>query len=233
MNRKEYKKAWYEANKDEIAARGKAYREANKDKIAARAKAWYEANKDEIAARRKANPDKMVAYYKAYKESNKDKIAAQNKAYRAENKDKIAAYHKNKEDETWQEVYKHLGTKCSCPTCTYSSKHGLQVDHILPRNIGPHKDGPRGGLALRKYIIKHQCWNDFQLLCGSCNQLKHQYGTCICGDDQPDLPNQPNSTALWLGSIQASDLAMSFLLANRPQNEPRIDDLCHPDQSPY
>ena len=172
MNKKEYSKAYYEANKDEIAVRKKAYR--------------------------KANPDKIAASGKAYRESNKDRIAA---------------YNKNKVDETWVEIYKHLGTKCSCKTCRYDSKFGLEVDHIIPAKKGPHSKAPRGGVALRRYIIKHGCWNDFQLLCGSCNKLKHRNGgTCNCGEGRP---NQPNSTALWLGSIQVSDLAMAFLLTQR------------------
>ena len=174
-------------------------------------------------------------YHKAWKAANPEKAAAMHraaqKAYREANKDKEAARMKKESDATWVEIYKNLGTKCSCKTCTYSSKHGLQVDHIIQAKLGLHKDAPRHGLALRRYIIKHQCWNDFQLLCGSCNMLKHQHGTCICGDDQPD--DLPNSTALWLGPIQASDLAMSFLLANRPKHDPTIDDLLQPDQSPY
>jgi hypothetical protein len=93
-NRKEYFKAYYEANKDKI----KAYREANKDKIAEYFKAYREANKDKIKAYYEANKDKIKAYYeankdkiKAYREANKDKIAEQKKAYREANKDKIRA----------------------------------------------------------------------------------------------------------------------------------------------
>ena len=40
------KKAYYEANRDEIAAKQKAYREANRDEIAAKQKAYREANRD-------------------------------------------------------------------------------------------------------------------------------------------------------------------------------------------
>jgi len=56
-NRKEYFKAYYEANKDKIAEQNKAYREANKDKI----KAYREANKDKIKAYYEANKDKIKA----------------------------------------------------------------------------------------------------------------------------------------------------------------------------
>ena len=228
MNKKEYSKAYYEANKDEIAVRKKAYRKANPDKIAASGKAYRESNKEKEAAR-----------HKAYYEANKDELAARmkdyNKAYYEANKEaenaRSKAYHKNAQDESWEEIYKHLGTKCSCPTCRYDSKLGLEVDHIIPVKQGPHKDAPKTGVRLRRYIIKNNCWDDFQLLCGSCNKLKHwNGGVCNCGEGRP---NQPNSTALWLGSIQASDLAMAFLIANRPKNEPTIEDLCHPDQSPY
>jgi len=72
------KKAYYEANREKVAAYMKAYREENRDKIAAYMKAYREENRDKIAARKKA-----------YQEANRDKIAAQQKAYREANRDKI------------------------------------------------------------------------------------------------------------------------------------------------
>ena len=63
MDRKEYFKAYYEANKDKI----KAYREANKDKIAKQNKAYREANKDKIAKQMKAYYKSNKKYFKAYK----------------------------------------------------------------------------------------------------------------------------------------------------------------------
>ena len=56
-----YKKAYYEAHRDEIAAYGKAYYEAHKDEIAANKKAYREAHKDEIAAYGKAYREKKKA----------------------------------------------------------------------------------------------------------------------------------------------------------------------------
>jgi hypothetical protein len=97
-NKKEYFKAYREANKDKIAEQKKAYyeankeyfkayREANKDKIAEQKKTYYEANKDKIAEQNKAYYEANKEYFKAYYEANKDKI----KAYREANKDKIRA----------------------------------------------------------------------------------------------------------------------------------------------
>ena len=75
-------KAYYVANKDER----KAYREANKDEIKDYQKAWYEANKDERKAYKKAwyedNKEKIKDYRKAWYEANKEKRNAQIKAYR-------------------------------------------------------------------------------------------------------------------------------------------------------
>jgi hypothetical protein len=86
----EQKKAYYEANKDKI----KAYREANKDKIAEQKKAYYEANKDKFKSYRKANKKKIAEYHKAYREANKEKIAEKTKSYYEANKEKIAEYYK-------------------------------------------------------------------------------------------------------------------------------------------
>ena len=50
-------KAYYEANREEIAAKRRAYYEANREEIAAKQKAYYEANREEIAAKQKAIAD--------------------------------------------------------------------------------------------------------------------------------------------------------------------------------
>ncbi len=130
-----------------------------------------------------ANPDYKKDYYNNNKESFKarKKVHYQNnkEAYKARDK----AYKKNKSDETWGKVYKNLGTTCSCPTCTWPSTLALEIDHIIPAKKGLYKDAPRTGVDLRKYIIKNNCWNDFQLLCANCNKLKHRNGgICNCGD---------------------------------------------------
>ncbi len=171
MNRAAYK-ARYEANKEAEKARCKAYYQNNKEAFKARMKDYREANKEDI---------------KAYYQNNKEAFKARNKAWSDANSEKVAAskkiYQKKESDETWGEIYKHLGTKCSCPTCTWPSTLALEVDHIIPRKKGPHKDFRRGGVYLRKYIIKNNCWEDFQLLCANCNKLKHRNGgICNCGD---------------------------------------------------
>ena len=75
LHNKRYRRAYYEAHKDEIAAYQRAYYEAHKDEIAAYQRAYYEAHKDEAAA-----------YQRAYYEAHKDEAAAKQRAYRARKK---------------------------------------------------------------------------------------------------------------------------------------------------
>ena len=101
-------KAYYDANKEKIAARAKLYREANKDekkkldatyyiknkeKVKARVKKYAADNKEMISkkgkAYRGANKEKIKAYQKAYYEANKEKASAYSAAYRAANKERI------------------------------------------------------------------------------------------------------------------------------------------------
>ena len=60
QEKREKIKAYYEANRENIAAYQKAYREANREKIAAHKKAYREVNREKIAAQEKA-------YYEAKK----------------------------------------------------------------------------------------------------------------------------------------------------------------------
>ena len=91
-DRKEYRKAWYEAHKQEHIARVKAYKEAHKEHV----KAWYEAHKESEKAKGKAYyqahkedlKPKMKAYYESHKEKRKTKM----KAWREANKERVKAY---------------------------------------------------------------------------------------------------------------------------------------------
>ena len=95
---KQYKKEYYEANREKLAERHKAYFEANKEKVAEQQKAYYEANKEKIAERQKAyreaNKDNASEYNKAYREANKEKLAENKRNYREANKEKLAEQQK-------------------------------------------------------------------------------------------------------------------------------------------
>ena len=82
-NRKiaEYKRAYYEANREKIAENKRAYREANREKIAEYRRAYYEANREKIAE-----------YQRAYYEANREKIAEYQRAYYEANREKWNAY---------------------------------------------------------------------------------------------------------------------------------------------
>ena len=75
-------KAYYEANKEKIAAQKKSYNEAyykeHEEEIAARSRAYYEANKEKEAARSKR-----------YRDTHKEMEAARCKAYRESHKEEI------------------------------------------------------------------------------------------------------------------------------------------------
>ena len=69
------KKAYYEANKDELIKKNKAYYEANKDDILKHKKAYREANREDILKKKKAyyeaNKEDIIKKTKAYYEANK------------------------------------------------------------------------------------------------------------------------------------------------------------------
>jgi hypothetical protein len=80
---KEYKKEYYQNNKDKIKKGKKKYRENNKDKTKEYNKEYGENNKD-----------KTKEYDKEYRQNNKDKTKEYNKEYRQNNKDKTKEYNK-------------------------------------------------------------------------------------------------------------------------------------------
>ena len=123
----------------------KAWYEANKERVAAERKAWYEANKERAVASQKAyreaNPDKVAARSKAWREANPDKIAAQQKAYREVNLDKIAAATRRRQAAKLQRTppwltrdHNHQMIQMYAERDRLTKETGVQyhVDHIVP-----------------------------------------------------------------------------------------------------
>jgi len=110
---KEYKKAYYEQNREKIKERKKAYRKQNSEKIKEQKKAYYEQNAEKLKeyqkAYRKQNPEKIKERTKAYRKQNREKIKERKKAYRKQNAEKIkeqgkAYYEQNREKiKAWRE----------------------------------------------------------------------------------------------------------------------------------
>lgn len=84
QDRREYYKAWYEANKEKHLTQNKAYREANKDKVALRHKTYSEAHKE-----------KIVEYRKIYYQANKEKINVKSNAWTKANKERAKDHQKS------------------------------------------------------------------------------------------------------------------------------------------
>ena len=80
QERKEYKKTWREAHKEQYKAKCKAYYQAHKESEKAKGKAYYQAHKEEKKAYNQANKEKVKAYQKEYikawREANKEHIKA-------------------------------------------------------------------------------------------------------------------------------------------------------------
>jgi len=70
QERKEYMKAYREANRDKAKASSKAWRNANREKSKAYSKAWREENKEYDKAYREANREKYNASSRAWQEAN-------------------------------------------------------------------------------------------------------------------------------------------------------------------
>ena len=70
QERKEYKKAYYQAHKESVKAKQKAYYQAHKESEKAKKKAYYQANKEQFKEQKKA-----------WKESHKEELKAYSRNY--------------------------------------------------------------------------------------------------------------------------------------------------------
>ena len=138
----EYKKAYREANKEAVAEYKKAYREANKEVIAEYEKAYYQSNKEAIAEKNKAyyeaNKEAMCEYHKAYIKTNKEDIATNNSIRRALKRNAVPKFLRSCQEEKkrLQEIYKIRQLLSDATGIVY------HVDHMWPLSDGgPHWSG--------------------------------------------------------------------------------------------
>ena len=81
----EYKKRWYESNRDVILEQKKIYKKINKDAIREKNQIYYESNRDV-----------KLEQHKIYYEKNRDAISEYQKVYYEKNKDAINAKRREK-----------------------------------------------------------------------------------------------------------------------------------------
>jgi len=114
-NPQQYKKDWYEENKDDILEKAKKHYEENKEQKLAYQKQYTEEHKEEIAEKQKEyrekNKDKLSEQKKEYRETHKDEAAKANKEWREANKEKL----KNQRSEI-------INCECGCQY-TFGNKH--------------------------------------------------------------------------------------------------------------
>lgn len=81
----DYKKTYYQLNKEKIKKNNKIYYQNNKEKAKELRKRWYENNKEHFNEQRKEwaknNKDKISDYKKKYRENNREKINKHTREY--------------------------------------------------------------------------------------------------------------------------------------------------------
>ena len=88
---REYKRRYYEENRDKERERNRRYYEGNRDKVREYNRRYYEGNRDKVReykrSYREENRDKMLDYQRSYREENRDKMLDYKRRYYEENRD--------------------------------------------------------------------------------------------------------------------------------------------------
>ena len=76
--KREYRRAYYAANRDKVLEYRRAYYEANREKVLEYQRAYREANREKVLegqrAYREANREKVLEGQRAYREANREKV---------------------------------------------------------------------------------------------------------------------------------------------------------------
>lgn len=179
----ERQKAYYERNKDKVAAANRAWADANPDKVLAKQRAYVERNKERVLESKRAYNAKYssenATYCREYKKKNAAAIAEYNKQYRRNNPDAVRnalqRWRASNKDRTLIHATNRKARKSggrlsndiaarlmqaqrgACPCCRADlSTTGHHLDHIMPLALGGTNTD-----------------DNVQLLCPPCNLSKH------------------------------------------------------------
>ena len=123
---KEKQKAYYQSHKEEKKAKAKAYNQAHKEQYEEYQKAYRESHKEEQKAYYQAHKEDKKAYYQSHKENSKE----YQKDYYQSHKEYYNEYHRNYDKAYQQNDLNSLGqTKLSIrkESRKYLNKHGTKI----------------------------------------------------------------------------------------------------------
>lgn len=91
---REYKRQWYENNRERMEARASARRKDNKEQIRRNGRKWYELNREKTKQQsrdwREQHHEQYLANNRSYYQANRSKIMAANRLYNETHKDQLA-----------------------------------------------------------------------------------------------------------------------------------------------
>ena len=127
---KEYRKAYYQAHKEELNAKKRAYYQAHKEEHKARCKAWQESHKEEVKNYQKAYQKEYSRTHKEWNKAHREELNARAKAWREAHNEEYRAYYRNYNKAYYKDDVNSSGqTKHSirCISNQYLNKHGIKI----------------------------------------------------------------------------------------------------------
>jgi len=165
MDRTEYRKKYWEANKERFKEKQKEYNKKNKEKLKAQNKENYYKN-----------IEKMRAQHKEYYNKNKEKIKLHNKVWRINNPEKQLEKSFKTSRKIKLEIINHYSNGLNnCACCGENHLEFLTIEH-------KNHDGKEQRKGRHYY-----CWlkkNGFpdnlnlEVLCMNCNWAKRHNRKC-------------------------------------------------------
>lgn len=169
----EYRKQYYEANKEKICLQQKQRYIQNKETICLQQKQHYQKNKEEINKKHAAYRSRQPEYMKLYYLKNKQKA----KEYYIKNKEKIKKRVHEKADNNLKSWELIIPKETNCQICgkkiyfrNYNRKIAIRFDHRHENE--PIKGKPCEWLRYHSYTYENnKIWKscNFGMLCFECN----------------------------------------------------------------
>ena len=197
MNNKEYKKQWYEKNKDKVKTRVKKYREEHKEEIKEKRKEYLkqynkkykQTHKEQIKKYNQENKDKFKEYKKKYRENHKKIIQEYDSKYRKKRKQEdylfnmshqirnlIRTSFKRKSCIKANKTEEILGCKMDyfieCLIKTYENNYNEKWDWDYLKNVHIDHIIPISTAKSEEEIIKLNHYTNLQLLKAEDNMQK-------------------------------------------------------------